>query len=83
MALIPIVGSDTLFWKDVWRDDGPCLMNRFPRTFDLDLNPNYYIRDSWVLVNGEWRRYWSWRVQPRSRSTSELDALLSIISGLS
>nr|GFC09466.1 hypothetical protein [Tanacetum cinerariifolium] len=69
-------GSDTLFWKEAWLDDGPCQINRFLCLFALDLNPNCYICDHWVLVNGEWEGWWSWRVEPHSRSTSELDALL-------
>ncbi|PWA93650.1 RNA-directed DNA polymerase, eukaryota, Reverse transcriptase zinc-binding domain protein [Artemisia annua] len=46
-------------------------------------NPNCYIRDRWVLANGNWGGCWSWRIQPRGRSASEHDTLLSIINGLS
>nr|GEX48002.1 reverse transcriptase domain, reverse transcriptase zinc-binding domain protein [Tanacetum cinerariifolium] len=54
-------GSDTLFWKDKWCEDGSRLMDRFPRLFALDSLADYTIRDQWGVVNGSWCGLWSWR----------------------
>ncbi|GJX89544.1 putative RNA-directed DNA polymerase [Tanacetum coccineum] len=78
-----ISGVDTLFWKDIWLDDGSCLMAKFPRLYALDSNPNCHFFDRWVLKEDDWRGCWSWRVQPRGRSVGELHSLLSLINGLS
>ena len=43
--------TNTLFWKDVWIDDGPCLMAKFPRLYALESNPNCRVCDRWVLEN--------------------------------
>ncbi|GJW36512.1 hypothetical protein Tco_0059432, partial [Tanacetum coccineum] len=78
-----ISGVDTLFWKDVWIDNGPCLRDRFPRLYALDSIPNCRVCDRWVLENEVWGGRWSWRVQPRGRAVDELHSLLSLVSGLS
>nr|GEZ08412.1 RNA-directed DNA polymerase, eukaryota, reverse transcriptase zinc-binding domain protein [Tanacetum cinerariifolium] len=43
-------GSDTLFWKDKWCEDGSLLMDRFPRLFSLDSSADCTIRDRWGVV---------------------------------
>ncbi|GKA19943.1 RNA-directed DNA polymerase, eukaryota, reverse transcriptase zinc-binding domain protein [Tanacetum coccineum] len=49
-----ISGVDTLFWKDVWIDNGPCLRDRFPRLYALDSIPKCRVCDRWVLENEVW-----------------------------
>ncbi|GKC72208.1 RNA-directed DNA polymerase, eukaryota, reverse transcriptase zinc-binding domain protein [Tanacetum coccineum] len=75
-------GSSTLFWKDQWCGTGIQLLDLFPRLYALDTTKDCKVIDRWGLVNGVWAETWSWRVQPRGRTSNDISALTSLIGNL-
>lgn len=45
-------GEDRLLWKDIWLENGMCLMTKFLRGFALDTNKDYKVCHRWALVDG-------------------------------
>lgn len=72
-------GSNTLFWKDPWCDNGVCLKDSFPRLFALELQQDCKVKDRWCTTEGVWGGNWSWRLSPRGRAVSDLNYLLATV----
>lgn len=75
-------GSNTLFWKDVWGENGVRHMDKFPRLFALETNKDCIVCDRWRLENNVWGGKWAWRSPPRGRLCDDLASLLSLIGSL-
>ncbi|GKA22407.1 hypothetical protein Tco_0708369 [Tanacetum coccineum] len=75
-------GNDTLFWKDVWVNEGVCLKDRFPRLFTLESNKDCKLSERWCQVNGVWSGAWNWRALPRGRGVDELTNLIDVVGPL-
>ncbi|GJR88098.1 hypothetical protein Tco_0212109 [Tanacetum coccineum] len=50
--------------------------------YALDTFKDSKVIDRWGLVNGVWAGTWSWRVQPRGRTSNDISALTSLIGNL-
>ncbi|GJS76754.1 hypothetical protein Tco_0726635 [Tanacetum coccineum] len=73
-------GSNTLFWKDVWGENGERLMDKFPKLFALETDKDCRVSDRLRLENNVWGGNWAWRSPPRDTSFDDLNSLLSLIS---
>ncbi|GKD53844.1 hypothetical protein Tco_1287231 [Tanacetum coccineum] len=72
-------GNNILFWKDIWLCSGVHLKDRFPRLYALKINKNASLSERWCCFNGVWAGSWSWRINLRGRSKSDLELLASYL----
>ncbi|GJT68087.1 putative RNA-directed DNA polymerase [Tanacetum coccineum] len=75
-------GKNILFWKDIWLYSCIRLKDRFPRLYALETNKYASLSERWCCFNGVWAGLWSWRINPRGRSESDLELLISYLQGV-
>ncbi|GJT47353.1 putative RNA-directed DNA polymerase [Tanacetum coccineum] len=68
--------------KDVWKSILSCGADRFPRFYALETNKDASLSERWCCFNGVWAGLWSWRINPRGRSESDLEHLISYLQGV-
>nr|GEZ70892.1 RNA-directed DNA polymerase, eukaryota, reverse transcriptase zinc-binding domain protein [Tanacetum cinerariifolium] len=66
-----------------WCGIGVRLKDSFPRLYALENNQDCKVKDRWCLYDGVWGGNWSWRLPPRGRAVSDLNALVSVIGNFS
>ncbi|GKC98007.1 ribonuclease H-like domain-containing protein, partial [Tanacetum coccineum] len=59
-----------------------CGKDRFPRFYALETNKDASLSERWCCFNGVWAGLWSWRINPRGRSESDLELLISYLQGV-